>query len=279
MTWARATRGWFGRLLVVAVLVTGCGSAATPAASRTSTSGPSASTSAPRPSAGYVSTVPLPPRCLPASPQIVGVKVYLVQRALGLVGHRERYDAATQAAVRAFQARHGLTVDGIVGRRTWAALGIPEPYCIDRYTEQPTAGLDASVRQRIEAMIRYAGHQLGTPYIWGGAGPMGFDCSGLDIQAMYAGGRRVPGLNTNMHVQADFRSTQYIYASPLRHVRLAERRRGDLIFYGSPITHMAIYLGGGRILEDVRPVARVATLYADGLPAQPLVVRPFPGRV
>jgi cell wall-associated NlpC family hydrolase len=60
-------------------------------------------------------------------------------------------------------------------------------------------------------------------------------------------------------------------------VPLAQRRRGDLVFYGYPITHMAIYLGGGRILEDVRPVAREASLYADGLPAQPLVVRPFPG--
>lgn len=269
MTWESAARGWLGRLVAVAVLAVGCAGAVTPAAM---------SAASPRPG-GYVTRVPQPPLCLPASPQIVGIKVYLVQRALGLVGHRERYDAATQAAVRAFQAQHGLTVDGIVGPRTWAALGIPEPFCIDRYTAQPTVGADASPRQRIEAMIGYARAQLGTPYIWGGAGPMGFDCSGLAIQAMYAGGRRVPGLNTNMHVGATFRSTHFIYASPLTHVPLAARRRGDLIFYGFPITHMAIYLGGGRILEDVRPVARVASLYADGLPAQPLVVRPFPGPV
>jgi cell wall-associated NlpC family hydrolase len=263
--------------------------------SRTSITTPSPSpTPSPRPSpttirspspspkpadiAGYVALVPLPPRCLAASPAIVGVKVYLVQKALGLVGHRERYDTTTQQAVRRFQARHGLVVDGVVGPRTWAALPIREPYCVDRYTAQPAVGLGATPGQRIEAMIGYARARLGTPYIWGGAGPMGFDCSGLAIQAMYAGGRTVPGLNTNMHVGADFRSTHYLYASGLVHVRFPDRKRGDLIFYGHPITHMAIYLGGGRIIEDVRPVEREASLYADGLSVQPWVVRPFPAR-
>ncbi len=230
-------------------------------------------------SGGYVTRVPLPPRCLPASPKIVGVKVYLVQHALGLRGHRERYDATTQTAVRRFQAQHGLRVDGVVGRRTWDALPIKQPYCVDRYTAQPTVGAGATPRQRIEAMIRYARARLGTRYIWGGAGPMGFDCSGLAIQAMYAGGRVVPGLDTNMHVGASFRSTHYIYESTLQHVRLSHRRRGDLIFYGRPITHMAIYLGNGRIIEDVRPAAREASIWADGLRAQPLVVRPFTGRI
>jgi hypothetical protein len=224
-----------------------------------------------------VTRVPLPPACLAASPAIVGVKVYLVQERLGLVGHRERYDSATQAAVRRFQADHGLTVDGVVGSRTWRALGIKQSFCVDQYTAQPTVGPGATPRQRVEAMISYARSQLGTPYIWGGAGPMGSDCSGLAIQAMYAGGRRVPGLDTNMHVGASFRSTHYIYASALTHLPFSARRRGDLIFYGYPISHMAIYLGGGRILEDVRPQAREASLFAHGLRAQPMVVRPIPG--
>jgi cell wall-associated NlpC family hydrolase len=231
---------------------------------------------APGVSSGYVTEVPPPPECLAATSRIVGIKVYLVQEALGIVGHKERYDATTIAAVRRFQAGHGLAVDGIVGPKTWAALGIEEDYCVDQYTAQPTVAADATPQQRIEAMIDYATARLGTPYVWGGAGPMGYDCSGLALQAMYAGGRVVPGLDTNLHVGADFRSTHAIYESRLPHVPLAQRRRGDLVFFGSPISHMAIYLGDDRILEDVRPVARIASLYADGLPAQPLVVRPFP---
>lgn len=50
-----------------------------------------------------------------------GAKVGLVQRALGL--HVDRiFGKATRKAVERFQARHGLTVDGIVGPRTYAAL-------------------------------------------------------------------------------------------------------------------------------------------------------------
>ena len=211
------------------------------------------------------------------SPAIVGIKVYLVQKALHLSGHRERYDAATAAAVRAFQASHHLPVTGTVDATTWAALGTGYDFCVDRYTQQPTVSAGATAQQRIEAMIGYASARVGTPYVWGGAGPMGFDCSGLALQALYAGGVAVPGITTDKHVQADFTTTKALYASKLLHVPFAQRRRGDLILYGSPISHLAIYLGGGRILEAVRPAVRTASgVFADGLPAQPYVLRPFP---
>ena len=105
---------------------------------------------------------------------------------------------------------------------------------------------------------------------------MGFDCSGLALQAMYAGGVAVPGITTDKHVQATFTTTKALYASALTHVPLSQRRRGDLILYGSPISHLAIYLGNGRILEAVRPAVRTASTFADGLVAQPYVLRPFP---
>ena len=225
----------------------------------------------------YVTRVPIPRGCLTVSPAIVGIKVYLVQKALHLVGHKERYDTATVAAVKAFQSAHALPVTGVVDTLTWTALGTGYPFCVDRYTEQPAVPAGASASARIEAMIGYASGKLGLPYVWGGAGPMGFDCSGLDLQALYAGGVVVPGIGADRHVQADFATTKALYASSLPHVPFSQRRRGDLIFYGSPISHMAIYLGGGRILEAVRPVVRTASLWADGLTAQPYVLRPFPG--
>lgn len=221
--------------------------------------------------------VPLPRGCWPVGPAITGIKVYLVQRALHLVGHRERYDSATGAAVRAFQQAHHLPVTGVVDATTWVALGTGYDFCVDRYTQQPVLPLSANAAARIAAEIGYASARVGVPYVWGGAGPMGFDCSGMVLQALYAAGVRVAGISTDLHVQADFRTTQALYASRLPHVPFSQRRRGDLIFYGSPISHMAIYLGAGRIIEAVRPGIRVASLWADGLPAKAYVVRPFPG--
>jgi cell wall-associated NlpC family hydrolase len=93
---------------------------------------------------------------------------------------------------------------------------------------------------------------------------------------MYAGGRVVPGLTTDRHVQADFVTTSFIYSSGLPHVPFTQLRRGDLIFYGADLSHMAIYLGNGRIVESVPPAVRIATVYADGLAPRPYVVRPFP---
>jgi Transglycosylase-like domain/Putative peptidoglycan binding domain len=52
-----------------------------------------------------------------------GADVATVQRALGMPGSG-RFDARTRRAVRVFQARHRLVVDGLVGPRTRAALGI-----------------------------------------------------------------------------------------------------------------------------------------------------------
>jgi len=256
---------------------------ASAAASRTLRPSPSPGRTTVGPSAArvpvggpYVTWVPLPAGCLTVGPAIVGVKVYLVQKALHLVGHGEQYDAATAAAVAAFQRAHSLAATAVVDAVTWAALGTGYPFCVDRYTQQPVVGRAATAASRVEAMIAYATSRVGTAYMWGGAGPIGFDCSGLVIQAMYAGGRVVSGLNTDLHVQASFRDTNYMYASALEHVPFSQRRRGDLVFYGSDLSHMAIYLGNGQIVEAVRPVIRIATLFADGLPVQPYVLRPFP---
>lgn len=63
------------------------------------------------------------------------------------------------------------------------------------------------------------GHALGDPYVWGGAGPDGYDCSGTVYAAFRAEGIMLP------------RTTEGMLASPLL-VRTYSPQRGDLAFWG-----------------------------------------------
>jgi cell wall-associated NlpC family hydrolase len=151
---------------------------------------------------------------------------------------------------------------------------------MDRFTVQPAVGLTASSSQRVAAMVRWAKRQLGVRYVWGGAGPIGYDCSGLALQAMHAGGLVLPTVTTYLHQRQDFPTASEIYRSGLKRVPFAQRQRGDLVFWGpsGSIEHMALYLGDDRILEAVRPVVRRTSVWSHSLPIKAYVVRPFTGR-
>lgn len=103
-------------------------------------------------------------------------------------------------------------------------------------------------------MIGYALAQLGKPYVWGGDGPSGYDCSGLVQQAFRRAGVALPRVADD----------QYAATTPIAQDRL---RRGDLLFWSdsgraSGIHHVGIYLGGGKFVEAPRPgkTVRVSTI-------------------
>jgi len=274
MQWTAVGTRIGGGALALALLL--AGSAAADASRR-----PGPAVAAPT----IVTHVPVARGCFVVAPWLAGVKVYLVQRALGLHGHRERYDAATQSAVTRFQAAHGLRATGRVNRSTWQALGPGRRFCIDRYTAQPALPIGAPASARRAALVGYAKAQVGRHYIWGGAGPIGFDCSGLALQAMHAGGLSVPAITTADHQHSAFPSGAVIFArAGLPHAWFAHRRPGDLIFWSVPgsasgsIEHVAVYLGHDRIVEAVRPTVRITSVWAHpDLVRKARVVRPFGG--
>jgi cell wall-associated NlpC family hydrolase len=87
-----------------------------------------------------------------------------------------------------------------------------------------------------EAAVSEALKELGTPYVWGGAAPGGFDCSGL-VSWAYA----QAGLGGLPHF------TGALWASGA-HISESELAPGDLVFYNG-LNHVGMYIGGGNFVE------------------------------
>ncbi len=104
------------------------------------------------------------------------------------------------------------------------------------------SGIDAS--GAAATAIRYAMAQVGKAYVYGAAGPSAFDCSGLMMMAWAQAGVGLPHSS----------SAQYGIG---RHVASGDLKPGDLVFYYSPISHVAMYIGNGLIVEAANPGAGV----------------------
>lgn len=89
---------------------------------------------------------------------------------------------------------------------------------------------------RAAAALRYAYAQLGKPYRYGGSGPGSFDCSGLTMRAWQAAG-----------VSLGHNAAGQFYSTP--HVSRSQLQPGDLVYFGHPIHHVGIYIGGGKMIE------------------------------
>ncbi|WP_082397656.1 C40 family peptidase [Lacticaseibacillus camelliae] len=79
--------------------------------------------------------------------------------------------------------------------------------------------------------------QRGKPYVWGAAGPSSFDCSGLVVYAA-----KLSGLGSLPHQASQL---QQLGSS----VSLSNLQPGDLLFWGAPAYHVAIYIGGGTFVH------------------------------
>jgi cell wall-associated NlpC family hydrolase len=103
--------------------------------------------------------------------------------------------------------------------------------------------------------VLFALEQLGKPYVWGGTGPGGYDCSGLAYRSWFeATGTYIPRVA----------NAQYHGAGPA--VPWSSLQAGDLVFWGTNPTnwrsvyHAAIYVGGSQIVEAAGKVVQLNTL-------------------
>jgi cell wall-associated NlpC family hydrolase len=124
------------------------------------------------------------------------------RQALNSYNHSNGYADRILAWAASYQAQAGATQDG------------------------PPAVAAAAPSAAAAAAVSYALAQLGTPYLWGGEGAGGFDCSGL-VQAAYA----AAGMRLPRTAQAQYDSGPLVPAGePLQ--------SGDLVFFGADTAHV-----------------------------------------
>ncbi|MEU3410405.1 NlpC/P60 family protein [Streptomyces sp. NPDC006658] len=199
-----------------------------------------------------------------------------------LTGAERRQDALARAARKALDTQLGLAArqkrqrDDVRTRlagveRALAALTADQLAAVARLEEQqvaeaqrelttagalpagdrpaaPAAGAagaaGAGAAGAAERAVRYALDQVGKPYRWGAAGPDAYDCSGLTSRAWVRAGVAVP------------RTSQEQWAR-LTRVPLDRLRPGDLVVYFPEATHVAMYVGDGKVVQAPRPGGKV----------------------
>ena len=161
-----------------------------------------------------------------------GSTTMALQSALGVSADGD-YGPITRAAVRDFQARNGLLVDGIAGPQTLGALGLPTNVTLG---DEPAP---SSTSSGAWAAVSSARAQIGTPYAYGGNGPSQFDCSGLTVWAMRAAGVALPRTSYS----------QFNVGTP---VDRSSIQAGDLVFFdtdGSGASHVGVATSNSSVIS------------------------------
>ena len=157
------------------------------------------------------------------------------RRAAQLAAARARARAAAEAAEAAEAARRAAAAAARASRSR------PAP---------PAYSGPASGRASIAVAEAY--RQLGKPYQWGAEGPDRFDCSGLTMWVWAKAGVSLPHSSRMQFHEG-------------RRVSQPELQPGDLVFYGSPIHHVGIYVGDGRYINapQTGDVVKVSNVFRD----------------
>ncbi len=177
-----------------------------------------------------------------------------VARSLGMPASNAMVITAPPATVTALAARikailpRGVSVDPLVTLTT-------SPSQAGVGSAGAASGETLSTAQ-LTAMLRAAESRQGRPYVWGAAGPSAFDCSGLVQWSFAQAGVAMP------RVAADQARTGAA-------VPVSQLEPGDLLFYHTDptapgyISHVAIYLGHGTMIQAPEPGLNVQVVPAN----------------
>jgi cell wall-associated NlpC family hydrolase len=128
----------------------------------------------------------------------------------------------------------------------------------DQASSLKAAKSASGVSGRAGVALKYALKQIGDRYVFGAAGMVTWDCSGLTMRAYQAAGVSLPHSSA-----AQSRMGKKVSFSSLK--------PGDLLFYGRPVSHVGIYMGGGKMVHAPRSGSRVKVTGSGSLGSKPLV--------
>jgi cell wall-associated NlpC family hydrolase len=157
-------------------------------------------------------------------------------------------EAATAAAVSAGDVAIGGSVADAATAETGSAEAAPAEAAPAPVELPPTDGSIGA--QAVSIAMQY----LGVPYVWGGASPGGFDCSGL-TSYVYA----QLGIGLSHYTGSQWNEGTRVPADQLL--------PGDLVFFHSDLHHMGMYIGNGQMIHapqtgDVVKIAPLMNAYA-----------------
>ena len=128
----------------------------------------------------------------------------------------------------------------------------------DQASSLKAAQSASGVSGRAGTALKYALKQIGDRYVFGAAGMVTWDCSGLTMRAFQSAGVSLP------HSSA-------AQSRLGKKVSLNALKPGDLLFFGRPVSHVGIYLGGGKMVHAPRSGSRVKVAPSGSLGRKPLV--------
>ena len=128
----------------------------------------------------------------------------------------------------------------------------------DQASSLAAAKSASGVSGRAGKALQFAFKQIGDKYVFGAAGMTYWDCSGLTMRAYQTAGVSLPHSSR----------AQYNYGKSIKRANLAP---GDLVFFGRPISHVGIYLGGGKMVHAPRSGSRVKIASASSLGRKPYI--------
>ena len=160
-----------------------------------------------------------------------------------LADEQARADAAARARYLAYVER----------QRAAAAAAAASGDNSSGGSSAPGSGSNQGGSARGAAAVRWAETALGRPYQWAASGPGSFDCSGL---MMWAYG----------HVGVSLPHSSRSQIGSGSRVARSDLQPGDLVFFGSPIHHVGMYVGDGDFIEapHTGAVVRIASLSGRG---------------